>query len=61
MNRFAVSPGWQVVMVDLGLRVDDLLRRAQLPADLFTRPEGGLTTREFFRMWHAMEEMADAP
>ncbi|MCA3779410.1 MAG: AraC family transcriptional regulator [Burkholderia sp.] len=61
MNRFAVSPGWQVVMVDLGLRVDELLRRAQLPADLFTRPEGGLTTREFFRMWHAMEEMADAP
>ncbi|VWB47253.1 AraC family transcriptional regulator [Burkholderia arboris] len=61
MNRFAVSPGWQVVMVDLGLRVDELLRRAQLPADLFTRPEGGLTTREFFRMWLAMEEMADTP
>lgn len=47
-------------MVDLGLRVDELLRRAQLPADLFTRPEGGLTTREYFRMWRAVEEMADA-
>ncbi|WP_322085097.1 AraC family transcriptional regulator [Burkholderia sp. BCC1999] len=61
MNRFAISPGWQVVMVDLGLRVDELLRHAQLPADLFTRPEGGLTTREYFRMWRAMEEMSDTP
>jgi AraC-like DNA-binding protein len=61
MNRFAISPGWQVVMLDLGLRVDELLRRAQLPADLFTRPESGLSTREYFRMWRALEEMVDEP
>ncbi|RDV00891.1 AraC family transcriptional regulator [Trinickia dinghuensis] len=61
MNRFAISPGWQVVMVDLGLRVDELLRRAQLPADLFTRPESGLSTREYFRMWRALEEMVAEP
>ncbi|UXU85982.1 AraC family transcriptional regulator [Burkholderia sp. S-53] len=61
MNRFAISPGWQVMIIDLGLRVDELLRCAQLPADLFARPEGGLTTREYFRMWRAMEEMVDTP
>lgn len=61
MNRFAISPGWQVMMVDLGLRADELLRRAQLPADLFTRPENGLTTREYFGLWRAMEDMANTP
>ncbi|HDV6329707.1 TPA: AraC family transcriptional regulator [Burkholderia cenocepacia] len=61
MNRFAISPGWQVMMVDLGLHADELLRRAQLPADLFTRPENGLTTREYFGLWRAMEDMANTP
>ncbi|KFG98036.1 AraC family transcriptional regulator [Burkholderia paludis] len=61
MNRFAISPGWRIVIVDLGLRVDEVLRRSQLPADLFTRPESGLTTREYFRMWQAIEEMVDEP
>ncbi|MDR5664669.1 AraC family transcriptional regulator ligand-binding domain-containing protein [Burkholderia cenocepacia] len=61
MNRFAISPGWQVMMVDLGLCTDELLRRAQLPADLFTRPENGLTTREYFGLWRAMEDMANTP
>ncbi|AKM05172.1 AraC family transcriptional regulator ligand-binding domain-containing protein [Burkholderia pyrrocinia] len=61
MNRFAISPGRQVMIIDLGLRVDELLRCAPLPADLFARPESGLTTREYFRMWRAMEEMVDTP
>ncbi|VBB16701.1 AraC family transcriptional regulator [Burkholderia stabilis] len=61
MNRFAISPGWQIVIVDLGLRVDEVLRRAQLPADLFTRPRSGLTTREYFRMWLTLEEMVGKP
>lgn len=61
MNRFVISPGWQVMIIDLGLRVDELLRCAQLPADLFARPESGLTTGEYFRMWRAMEERVDKP
>ncbi|WP_249744908.1 hypothetical protein [Burkholderia pyrrocinia] len=50
MNRCAISPGGQVTIVDLGPQADELQRRAQLPADSFTRPENGLTTRAYFRM-----------
>ncbi|MDN7591323.1 AraC family transcriptional regulator [Burkholderia seminalis] len=61
MNRFAILPGYRIVMADLGLRTDELLRRAQLPADLFARPGNGLTTREYFRLWLAVEELAGEP
>ncbi|MGZ2748619.1 AraC family transcriptional regulator ligand-binding domain-containing protein [Burkholderia stagnalis] len=61
MNRFVVSPGWQVLMANLGVSGDALLRRAQLPADLLARPEGGLSTREYFRLWQACGETAGGP
>ncbi|WP_231752860.1 AraC family transcriptional regulator ligand-binding domain-containing protein [Burkholderia savannae] len=61
MNRFAISPGWRILLADLDLSVDELLRRAQLPADLFARPDAGLSTREYFRLWQAFEDMAGEP
>ncbi|KHK59526.1 AraC family transcriptional regulator [Burkholderia sp. A9] len=61
MNRFAISAGWQVVMADLGVATDDLLRRAQLPADLFARSKCELTTRAYFGLWHALEDLVDTP
>lgn len=61
MNRFAISPGWRILLADLDLSVDELLRRAQLPPDLFARPDAGLSTREYFRLWQAFEDMAGEP
>jgi AraC-like DNA-binding protein len=61
VNRFAITRGWHVVLADLGLPIDELLRRAQLPAELFARPETGLSTPEYFRLWHAFAEMTDEP
>ncbi|WP_322027881.1 AraC family transcriptional regulator ligand-binding domain-containing protein [Burkholderia sp. BCC1977] len=61
MNRFVISPGLQVMLVDLGVHVDELLPRAQLPADLFTRAKCELTTAEYFRLWRTLDDMVDHP
>jgi AraC-like DNA-binding protein len=61
MNRFVISPGLQVMLADLGVRVDELLLRAQLPADFFTRAKRELTTAEYFRLWRTLDEMVGDP
>ena len=60
-DGFAVHRGWRVLLADLGLDADAILRRAELPADLFARPNAKLTTREYFRLWRAVEDEADDP
>ncbi len=55
-RRFPVSPGWKILLADQGLDVYAVLRRAELPGDLFARAGFCLTTEEYFRLWTAMEE-----
>jgi len=57
--RFAVSPTWRTILTDLGLNVAEVLRRADLPADLFSRTNAGLSTEAYFRLWRAIEFMVD--
>lgn len=40
---------------DLGIPADNVLRRAQLPADLFTRGTGDLASEPYFAFWRALE------
>lgn len=54
-TRFAVQPGWLVMLRDMGIAPADLLVHAGLPADLFARDDGWLTPDEYFRLWHGME------
>ena len=61
MKSFAVSPGWRVILVDLGLRPADILRRARLPGDLFARSDAALTTTEYFALWEAIDDEANEP
>ena len=61
MKSFPVYKGLRVLLVDLGLRPNDILRRAGLPDDLFTRPGATLTTTEYFGLWRAIEEEANEP
>lgn len=59
-SNFAVDVGWRSLLRDLGIRSENVLRRARLPEDLFSRPENGLTTEEYFRFWEALEtELGD--
>lgn len=58
---FPVEPSWRLLLKDLGLRADRVLRRAGLPEDLFSRADAGLTTVEYFRLWQSLETEADDP
>lgn len=59
--EFKVDAGWRPLLKDLGVRPDDVLRRAGLPRDLLSRPDARLTTDEYFRFWQGLEAEADDP
>ena len=54
-TQFAMHPGWQVLLKDVGLSPTHVLRRAGQPDDLFTRPGATLETRAYFDLWRAIE------
>ncbi|HEY8880199.1 MAG TPA: AraC family transcriptional regulator ligand-binding domain-containing protein [Roseateles sp.] len=58
---FLVEAGWATLMRDLGLRPADVLRRAGLPEDLLSRPQAGLDTPAYFRLWGALEAAVGDP
>ncbi|WP_417357859.1 helix-turn-helix domain-containing protein [Gallaecimonas pentaromativorans] len=54
-QRFAVAPGWQLLLKDLGLSVSCLLKKAGLSADLFAR-QTSLAPAEYFRLWAVVHD-----
>lgn len=52
---YAVQPGWRLLIQDVGLSPEAVLRRADLPADLLSRAEGSLDARQYFSLWEAIE------
>lgn len=60
-NVYTVNPGWRLVLMQLGLKPADVLRRASLPADLFSREKATLTTAEYFRLWQGIEDDTKDP
>ncbi|MCC4634437.1 MULTISPECIES: AraC family transcriptional regulator [Xanthomonas] len=55
---YAIWPGWRLLMQDAGLATAPVLRRAQLPGDLFSRDNVRLTPAMFFDLWLAIEAEA---
>ena len=58
---YSVHPGWRLLLADAGINPDNVLRRAGLPADLFSRERSLLDTEDSFRLWRGIEAEADAP
>lgn len=54
-RTYAMSPGWRLLLNDLGLDPQRMLRRAGLPADLLQRNDGGLAPEPYFALCRAME------
>lgn len=55
---YSVWPGWRLVMQDAGITSSPVLRRAQLPGDLFARESVRLDSISFFKLWVAIEAEA---
>jgi AraC-like DNA-binding protein len=60
-KAYFVSPGWKVLLHDLGLDARAVLRRAELTEDLFVRDKSPLSQQEYFRLWTAIDDEADDP
>lgn len=58
---FPIEQGLRPLFKDLGIRADNVLRRAALPDDLLSRPQAGLTTAEHFRLWRGLDAEAADP
>lgn len=58
---FPVEPAWALVLTDLGVRPSNVLRRAELPEDLFSRAGARLSTSQYFAFWHALTVEVDDP
>lgn len=54
-KRFTVDPSIKALLNDLGVPPTRVLRRAQLPTDLFGRGPATLTPGEYFRFWEALD------
>ncbi len=59
--KYTLNPGWRVLLNDLGLNAENVLKRADLPGDLFARETASLDTAEYFRLWAAIGDEASDP
>lgn len=60
-QTFPLQIGWNTLLKDLGMRPEKVLRHANLPLDLLSRPATSLTTEAYFSFWRALEaEAGDA-
>ena len=53
-NRFTIDQGWQVLLKDLGISVNEVLKRSEMPGDLFTQRDVRLKPEEYFRLWNGL-------
>ncbi len=58
---YTLSPGLGLLLADLGVSPDDVLRRAHLPGDLLARQPAVLAPAQYYSLWRALEdEVGDA-
>lgn len=58
---YVVDPAARALLLDLGISPANVLRRAGLPADIFTRTPVIMSPGEYHALWLALEEEADDP
>ena len=61
ITPFSINPGWKILLVDLGINYAEVLKKAELPADLFSRKDASLTTAEYLKFWKSLEFIANDP
>ncbi|MBW3698250.1 AraC family transcriptional regulator [Vibrio sp. T187] len=64
VKKFSYSPSWKLILIDMGINPDLVLKYAKLPMDLFNRENFYLTPAEYYQLWHGIEaasEQKEAP
>ena len=60
-KKVTLDRGWSILLKDVGIDPENVLRRAALPLDLLTQEHGRVTPLEYFRLWNALEAEAADP
>ncbi len=58
---YALDPGFKGLLASVGVRHEDVLRRAGLPEDYLTRPNVRLPTEQFLAFARAVQDSVDDP
>lgn len=58
-TKFTLQPNCKVFLNDLGVNIDDVLRLAGLPQDLFQRQDIELTPDQYFNLWKTFEDLSE--
>ena len=58
-SKFVISPHWKLMLTDMGIDMVQVLKIANLPADLFNRGNMALSPVEYFRLWQAIEQVSE--
>lgn len=61
IRPYTIHPGWRLLLIDAGIDPANVLRRAELPDDLFAHDRSVLSGDEHFRLWRGIEAEADDP
>lgn len=57
----SLDRGWGILLKDLDIEPENVLRRSGLPRDLLAQEQARLTVDEYFALWNALEEEAADP
>lgn len=57
MRHFPLDKNYALLLKTHGIAIDELLRRAKLPLDIFTRQNPCVTSEEYYRFMQAIEDM----
>ena len=60
-KKFIIDSGWQIIFKDLDINVSEVLTRAQLPTDLFSRSTMTVNSTEYFQFWMGLAETVKDP
>ena len=60
-ERYLLDPGLRLLLADLGISATNVLRRAGLPADLFTRDQPKLPAADYYALWQALGDESGNP
>lgn len=60
-HGYLLDPGFKGMLASVGVRHDEVLRRAGLPEDVLNRPDVRVSTEQFFTFLRAIEESVDDP
>lgn len=57
MKHFLLDKNYGAFLTEMGLSVEEILKRAELPEDLFARQYPSLSTKEYFRFMQAIDTL----